>query len=127
MHIKAKQPGDPGYGIFDPADAVAGIDLFDNEDDFLLACSTAVKPVRPVSLPPTKSEQKLWKYYLSLGTEFYRSLERIAKETGLAISTVQRANRRFRELGKLKWTSGHGNRESGAWGTSNMYSITQDS
>lgn len=89
---------------------------------WLVDFSADAKPHRSPSLPPTKAEERLAAYYETLAPVFYRSLLRIASENKVSVKTVQRANARFRELGRLKWDSGHGGSEG--HNTTNCYHWT---
>ena len=62
---------------------------------------------KPVATKLTKSAKTLLRFYRSLGqAQFYRSLDRIASESGLTKITVRRANERLRDLGLLAWKQG---------------------
>src|SRR3989442_1067488 len=78
---------------------------------------------RPIMQRPlTKSDLAIWEYYQSLNKdEFYRSLKRIAEDTGVNEKTVRRANDQFKIRGWLDWFSGHGNSKAGSWGETNRY------
>ena len=71
----------------------------------------------------TKAQTSLWEYYRRLGSQYRRSLARIATETGLSLTTIQRGNARLKELGWLTWVTGHANRLAGARGVVNEYTI----
>jgi len=86
-----------------------------------LEADSARKP-KPVSTRLTASAKNLLSYYQSLGQEqFYRSLERIAAESGLNKKTCQRANACLQECGLLTWIQGFGNRTAGVRSLPNMY------
>ncbi len=72
----------------------------------------------------TSSDKKILQYYLGLDSQFFRSLIRIAHETGVSIKTVQRANQKLRDMGVLRWISGNGDRQTkGVRAQVNAYSL----
>ena len=82
----------------------------------------SLRKPKPASTTLTDSAENLLRYYRSLGQEqFYRSLDRIAAESGLNKKTVQRANDCLRDLGLLSWLQGFGNRSAGIRSLPNMY------
>ena len=94
------------------------------ENPWLIDYPANAEPVRSSSLPATKSERKLLRYYRRLarkyGTEFYRTIEQITKNTGLSRQTIWRANQRFRERRELSWETGHGDASGGV---ANLYTL----
>ena len=66
----------------------------------------------------TKSERRILQFYKSLGKQFCRSLQQIAKACSISTKTVVRANRHFERLGILIWAPGHG---IGGDGIANKY------
>jgi hypothetical protein len=92
-------------------------------DEWVIDYPADAEPVRSPSLPPTKSDRKLKKHYEQLvreyGTEFYRTIAQIKKDTRLSRQTIWRGNQRLRKLGHISWITGHG--ALGLGGEANRY------
>ena len=76
----------------------------------------------------TNSQKAVLKHYRAIaeGGKFYGSLTWIAKEVGISVMTVRRANERLHELGLLRWVSGFGNyKNKKIRGTANQYRIME--
>ena len=76
----------------------------------------------------TNSQQAVLTHYRAIaeGGKFYGSLAWIAKEVGISVMTVRRANERLRELGLLRWVSGFGNyKNKKIRGTANQYRLME--
>ena len=77
----------------------------------------------------TNSQKAVLKHYRAIaeGGKFYGSLTWIAKEVGISVMTVRRANERLHELGLLRWVSGFGNyKNKKIRGTANQYRLAED-
>ena len=76
----------------------------------------------------TNSQKAVLKHYRAIAEDgkFYGALTWIAKEVGISVMTVRRANDRLRELGLLRWVSGFGNyKNKKIRGTANQYRLME--
>ena len=76
----------------------------------------------------TNSQKAVLKHYRAIADDgkFFGSHKWIAKEVGVSVVTVKRANERLRELGLLRWVSGFGNyKNKKIRGTANQYRLGQ--
>ena len=77
----------------------------------------------------TNSQKAVLKHYRAIADDgkFFGSHKWIAKEVGVSVVTVKRANERLRELGLLRWVSGFGNyKNKKIRGTANQYRLAED-
>ena len=77
----------------------------------------------------TNSQKAVLKHYRAIADDgkFFGSHKWIAKEVGVSVVTVKRANERLRELGLLRWVSGFGNyKNKKIRGTANQYHLAED-
>ncbi len=76
----------------------------------------------------TDSQKAILKHYRAIADDgkFFGSHKWIAKEVGVSVVTVKRANERLRELGLLRWVSGFGNHKNKKIrGTANQYRLME--
>ena len=76
----------------------------------------------------TNSQKAVLKHYRAIADDgkFFGSHKWIAKEVGVSVVTVKRANERLRELGLLRWVSGFGNyKNTKIRGSANQYHLVE--
>ncbi len=76
----------------------------------------------------TNSQERILTHYRAIAEDgkFYGSHKWIAKEVGVSVVTVKRANERLRDLGLLRWVSGFGNyKNKKIRGTANQYHLVE--
>ena len=76
----------------------------------------------------TNSQKAVLKHYRAIaeGGKFYGSHKWIAKDVGVSVVTVKRANERLRDLGLLRWVSGFGNyKNRKIRGSANQYHLVE--
>jgi len=76
----------------------------------------------------TDSQKAILKHYRAIAEDghFFGSHKWIAKEVGVSVVTVKRANERLRELGLLRWVSGFGNyKNTKIRGSANQYHLME--
>ena len=76
----------------------------------------------------TNSQKAVLKHYRAIADDgkFFGSHKWIAKEVGVSVVTVKRANERLRDLGLLRWVSGFGNyKNKKIRGTANQYHLME--
>ena len=81
-----------------------------------------------IKLKLTDSQKAVLKHYRAIAEDgkFFGSHKWIAKEVGVSVVTVKRANERLRDLGLLRWVSGFGNyKNKKIRGTANQYRLME--
>ena len=80
-----------------------------------------------IKLKLTDSQKAILKHYRAIADDgkFFGSHKWIAKEVGVSVVTVKRANERLRELRLLRWVSGFGNYKRRMRGTANQYHLVE--